>query len=38
MGKKMKLLIVDNAKLIHFLVKKILTANEIINIEFKITE
>ena len=31
----MKLLIVDDAKLIHFLVKKILTANEITDIEFQ---
>lgn len=31
----MKLLIVDDAKLIHFLVKKILTANELTDIEYK---
>lgn len=31
----MKLLIVDDAKLIHFLVKKILTAHELTDIEFK---
>jgi two-component system chemotaxis response regulator CheY len=31
----MKLLVVDDAKLIHFLVKKILTANEITDIEFQ---
>lgn len=31
----MKLLIVDDAKLIHFLIKKILKANEINNIEFQ---
>lgn len=31
----MKLLIVDDAKLIHFLVKKILTENKIDNIEFQ---
>jgi two-component system chemotaxis response regulator CheY len=31
----MKLLIVDDAKLIHFLIKKILTANEITDIEIK---
>ena len=30
----MKLLIVDDAKLIHFMVKKILTANNLTNIEF----
>jgi len=30
----MKLLIVDDAKLIHFLVKKILTAKEITDIEY----
>ncbi len=31
----MKLLIVDDAKLIHFLVKKILKANDLTNIEFQ---
>ena len=31
----MKLLIVDDAKLIHFLVKKILKANDITDIEIK---
>lgn len=31
----MKLLIVDDAKLIHFLIKKILTANELTEIEIK---
>jgi len=31
----MKLLIVDDAKLIHFLIKKILKANEITDIEFQ---
>jgi two-component system, chemotaxis family, chemotaxis protein CheY len=31
----MKLLIVDDAKLIHFLVKKILTAHDLTDIEFK---
>lgn len=31
----MKLLIVDDAKLIHFLVKKIITANDIPDVEFQ---
>jgi len=31
----MKILIVDDAKLIHFMIKKILTANELTGIEFE---